>query len=117
MSNGRFHPKISAPSSGVRFPLLGTKTPRADLILSNSASQTFVVFAVILFQLRRLSKGFFAFSNHAAIAAAITLALHGELSKLSFDFFKRATSAPAGKNGPHNISAELMRKNFFKFFF
>jgi len=42
-------------------PELEEKSPSADLIILNSASQTFVNFAAILLMLRRLSKTFFTF--------------------------------------------------------
>jgi hypothetical protein len=44
------------------FPRIwGTKIPRADLIILNSASQTFVNFTARLSRLRRLSKTFLSF--------------------------------------------------------
>jgi hypothetical protein len=97
MSSGRCRPKNSFPAGPFLRPFLaagdyhawfslnpGKKRLSADLIILNSASQTFVKFAAILFTLRRLSKTFFSF--FAGVANSQLASIYPHQSDCQNDF-------------------------------
>jgi hypothetical protein len=103
MNSGRCRPKNSFPagpfphhilpasgSSASHFPNPGKKNLSADLIILNSASQSFVSFAAILFTLRRLSKTFFTFfAGVASSQLHLIYPYQSGCQKLFYTFFRR----------------------------
>ena len=114
MSSGCYHPKNFPP---VLSPNSATKNPRADLIILNSASQSFVNSRPDYQGRAGCQRVCFSFFRCCMLATSINLPTPGRLSKTFLTYFPPPKLLIPKECGGENILRQNSCKRFFNFFF